>query len=143
MSLLFAAAAATWVVTDYKDPITDQTEATASFEYGGIGIHVTCAPKSGKNRRFKSVQVSTQKYLGSDGIAVVHFRFDEQKPDFGLWRFDRDSVSTDLPDQFLDGLRSARKLTLRIVDYRNQPYDIIFQLPQDFSPVDRVYLPCQ
>lgn len=143
MSLLLAAAASAWVVTDYKDPITDQVEATASFEYGGIGIHVTCAPKFGKRRKFKSVQVSTQQFLGSDGTAIVHFRFDDGKPDFGLWRFDRKSVWTDLPDQFLDEMRNARKLTLRIVDYRDHPYDIIFKLPQDFSAVDRVYSPCQ
>lgn len=143
MSLLLAASAAAWLVTDYKDPITDQPERTASFEYAGTGIHVTCAPKFGKRGKFTSIQVSTRDYLGSDGLAVVHFRFDDGKPDFGLWHFDRKSVSTDLPDEFIEKMRTARKLTLRIVDYRDHPYDIIFQLPQDFSPVDRVYLPCQ
>lgn len=142
MGLLLAAAAATWVVTEYKDPINDRMQYTASMEYGGIGLHVICVPKDKRNRAKSFVEVSTQRHLGFDGTAVVHFRFDERKADFGLWRFEGKSVSTDLPDPFLAELRTARKLTLRIVDSRREAYDLIFHLPDDLSPVNQVNSHC-
>lgn len=142
MSLLLAAAAV-WSTSEYKDPINDRMQYTASMEYGGIGLHVICVPKAGRDRKKAFVEVSTQRHLGFDGIAEVHYRFDDKKADFGLWHFEGKSVSTDSPEQFLSEARGAQKLTLRIVDFERQPLDIIFNLPSDFSAVDRVYSHCE
>lgn len=143
MSLLLAATASAWVVTDYKDPITDQIERTASIEYAGLGFHVTCIPEQRGKRAKSYMQITTQRYLGSDGFAEVHYRFDDGKPDFDLWRFQKKSVYREFTDKFVAQMRRARKVTLRIVDYERVPYDLVLTVPEDFSPFDRVYSPCQ
>lgn len=143
MSLILAVVASAWVVSEYKDPITDRTEATASVEYAGLGFHVTCVPKQGRKRAESYMQITTQRYLGSDGLAIVHYRFDDGKPDFDFWRFQQKSVIRDNTEKFITQMKAARKVTLRIVDFEKMPYDIVLTIPQDSTPLDRVYSPCQ
>lgn len=145
MISLALAAAAAWTVTSNVDPMFDRKHAVASTSNGPVTLYVECRENNrGRPERFVGIRYN--EFLASDAVRETSFRFDDAPAVIGLWDYrEREAynqVRNPRTDAFVMGLRSSRKLLLRIEDVQGRLIDFRFSLPSDPSGIDRAINDC-
>jgi hypothetical protein len=144
ISLVLAAAAA-WTVTSSVDPMFDRRHSIATTTNGPVTLYVECREQE-RGRPAWTVGIRYVEFLASDAVRLTSFRFDDGKAVSDLWKYqNRDAfyqVSNPRVDPFVQGLKSGRRLLLRIEDVQGRLIDLRFRLPMDASALDRSINSC-
>lgn len=151
-----------WRYSETVDPVTDATRGFATLGSDETGAVVIKCDKNGPG----SVYIQAMPpgaYLGpTHGDRTVVMRFDDEPPREDNWRHDSDYISK-ASQQVIDSVfhgrppswdmgatvnelapafARAKKIVLRVYDYRGIPADIVLASNGDPTPVQRVYAAC-